>query len=73
MKQFTFESVDYTHAAYNLATGECLETNHANHLKHCVARIEYRNRKMYGAPKGRWVFAHGKNALSKVIQKATTK
>lgn len=60
----------YTHAAYNLLTGELMETNHANHLKRCVARHERLNRYRYGLSRGRWIYAHGLNALEKVCKKA---
>lgn len=53
-----------THLAYNLATGEVLTTNRANHLKRWVARHIANDRKYYAAigetcPANRWVFAHG--------------
>jgi hypothetical protein len=55
-----------THLAYNLATGEVLTTNRANHLKRWVARHTANDRKYYAAigetcPPYRWVFAHGKS------------
>lgn len=54
------------HLAYNLATGEVLTTNRANHLKRWVARHIANDRKYYAAigqpcPPNRWVFAHGKD------------
>ena len=53
-----------THAAYNLATGEVLTTNRANHLKRWVARHTANDRKWAMAhgeplPPYRWIFAHG--------------
>lgn len=55
-----------THLAYNLATGEVLTTNHANHLKRWVARHTANDRewaKANGAelPRYKWVFAHGRD------------
>lgn len=55
-----------THAAYNLATGEVLTTNRANHLKRWVARHTANDRKWAQAhgeslPPYRWIFAHGAN------------
>ena len=54
------------HTAYNLATGEVLTTNRANHLKRWVARHIANDRKWFekhGLPcsPNRWVFAHGKD------------
>ena len=55
-----------THLAYNLATGEVLTTNHANHLKRWVARHVANDREWATAngvkfPPSRWVFAHGRD------------
>ena len=55
-----------THLAYNLATGEVLTTNHANHLKRWVAHHIANDRKWAARwgekfPRNRWVFAHGKD------------
>ena len=52
------------HTAYNLATGEILTTDRANHLKRWLARHIADDRKWfekYGVPcpPNRWVFAHG--------------
>jgi hypothetical protein len=54
------------HLAYNLATGEVLTTNRANHLKRWVAHHIANDRKYFAAvgepcPPNRWVFAHGKD------------
>ena len=56
------------HIAYNLVTGEVLETNHANHLKRWVNRISFWDKK-HGYPTGKWVFAHGKDAQERVLKR----
>ena len=58
-----------THAAYNLTTGEILECERANYLKKRVAFIQKTDRKLFGTT-GRWVWAHGANAVEKVCAKA---
>ena len=45
------------HVAYNLETGEVLTTNHSNHLKRWVARVNRWN-VAHGYSAGRWVFVH---------------
>lgn len=57
------------HAAYNLTIGEIFETSHGNHLKRLVAEAN-RLEKALGLGKGRWIFAHGKDAVKKVCAKA---
>lgn len=52
-----------THAAYNLDTAEIIETNNGNYLKKCVASASKHNG-------GRWIYAHGKQAIKRVCQKA---
>ena len=52
-----------THAAYNLDTCEIIETSHSNYLKNCVAYASKHNG-------GRWIYAHGKQAIKRVCQKA---
>ena len=54
------------HVAYNTITGEIIMTIRGNHLKRCVARNERWNRK-HGYPHGKWVFAHGVNAKSRIF------
>ena len=66
-----------THLAYNLATGEVLTTNHANHLKRWVARHIANDRKYYAAigetcPANRWVFAHG-GSYTECVAKLTAR
>ena len=51
-----------THVAFNLDTLEVLQTTSGNALKRWVARISKREG-------GRWVFAHGSNALKKACRK----
>ena len=46
-----------THAAYNIATGEVLTSNHMRRLNRRVKRIE------------RWVFAHGAGWAEKLASK----
>lgn len=58
-----------THAAYNLTTGEILTCEHANCLKKCVAIVQKTNREYFGI-NGRWIWAHGANAIDKVCAKA---
>lgn len=57
------------HAAYNLITGEIVAGNTTNHLKRIVAYNSFINRYYYNSP-NKWVFAHGKNAIEKVCEKA---
>lgn len=57
------------HVAYNLDTGEVITTTCANHLKRCVARAQ-RWAVAWGYSAGRWVFAHGKDAVKRVCEKA---
>ena len=54
------KTFDRIHCAYNAVTGEVLTTNHANHLKRWVRRINHWNA-LHGYPVGAWVFAHGKD------------
>lgn len=56
------------HAAFNLATGEVIATNRANHLKRRVARNTAWN-VAHGYGAGRWIFAHGANCLDKLRAK----
>ena len=57
------------HAAYNLTIGEILESPYGNRLKRWVAETNRLN-KALGFGKGRWIFAHGKDAVKKVCVKA---
>ena len=57
-----------THAAYNIATGEVLTSNHANHLRRRVKKIERWNIE-HGYGHGKWVFAHGKDWADKLARK----
>ena len=50
-----------THVAYNLDTAEIIETSHGNYLKKCVKAAGGGNR---------WIYAHGKQAVKRVCQKA---
>ena len=52
-----------THAAYNLDTCAIIEANNGNYLKKCVASASKHNG-------GRWIYAHGKQAIKRVCQKA---
>lgn len=52
-----------THVAYNLDTAEIIEANNGNYLKKCVASSSKHNG-------GRWIYAHGKQAIKRVCQKA---
>lgn len=56
------------HAAYNIATGEVLTSNHMRHLNRRVKRIERWNR-AHGYGAGRWVFAHGAGWAEKLAHK----
>ena len=58
----------YTHAAYNLATGEVLASTRAFGLRRSVKRA---NRWNLGNCRPEWIFAHGRDALDKVSVKAT--
>ena len=68
-----------THLAYNLATGEVLTTNRANHLKRWVKRHTESDRKWFAEqgkelPRHRWVFAHGSSytdCIAKLTARAT--
>lgn len=60
------------HTAYNLTTGEIIQTNHANHLKRCVAHVN-RHDRAHGYTGNRWIFAHGLNSLQKVCEKVAQK
>lgn len=56
------------HIAYNTLTGEVMMTNRANHLKRWVARTERWNI-AHGYGTGKWVFAHGNNAIDRITAK----
>lgn len=60
---------EFNHAAYNLATGEIITCERANYLKKCVAYRQKTDREYFGV-NGRWVWAHGANAVEKVCAKA---
>ena len=56
------------HIAYNLLTGEVLMSTRSNHLKRWVARTSaWDIANGYG--KGKWVFAHGQDAESRIAAK----
>lgn len=57
------------HAAYNLITGEIVAGDTANHLKKVVAYNSFINSYYYNSS-NKWVFAHGKNAVERVCEKA---
>ena len=57
--------MDYRHSAYNLTTGEIINSNSGNYLKREVARADRFDKEVYGI-KGQWRWSHdfGKNWLA---------
>ena len=48
---------EYRHTAYNITTGEFINSPHGNHLKREVARTEKFNREYYGVH-SQWRWSH---------------
>ena len=60
------------HATYNLRTGEILECSCGNALKRHVKITNFYDKKYFNTSSpNKWVFAHGKNAIKKVCEKAS--
>lgn len=58
-----------THFAYNLETLEVLGNTKGSALKRAVKWHQHYARK-YGEPVGKWVFAHGADAYTRIAVKA---
>ena len=60
----------YRHSAYNVITGQIINTERGNYLKKVVAMEKKADRELYGTS-GQWRFSHdyGKNWLTNGLPK----
>ena len=60
----------FKHCAYNVTSGEIIETNNGNYLKRIVKQRQKNDIKTYNFYSSKWIFANGENAFEKVCEKA---